>query len=239
VTTLAHISDLHVGKTPQEWKVFERWLDRLEEETFDALVISGDLVHTPDDDVALRRVADRLEAYDRPSVVVPGNHDVLIPGENRVFERYFGEFPRVQRYAGVDFALFDSHGGLPVAERTPIDRDTFARQGAYADGRIGEEQFAAVTAQLGSTDHRVAVVHHFLFWEPNRFDLQPLQDTDALLDWCDDHDVRHVFVGHLHTPAAPKTVRGVTRHRVGRSTKEPFTGALVDLTDGAVQRIQI
>lgn len=239
MTTIAHISDLHAGKTPSEWRAFELWLEHLSDETFDVLVISGDLVHTPDDDVELRRVAERLDRFDRPSVVVPGNHDVLIPGENQVFARHFGTFPRVQKHADVEFALFDSYGGLPVTERNSVDEATFARLGHYSDGRIGEEQFAVMTEQLGEADHRVAVVHHFLFWQPNRYDLQPLRDTARLLQWCSAHDVGHVFAGHLHTPAEPRTVDGVTRHRVGRSTKSPWAGAIVDLDESHERRIQL
>lgn len=239
MTTVAHISDLHVGKTSQEWRVFERWLELLGGEPFDVLVISGDLVHVPDDDVALRRVGDRLDAFGRPYVVVPGNHDVLVPGQNEVFERHFGTFPRVERHAGTDFALFDSHGGLPVADRSPIDRALFSRLGHYSDGRIDREQFDLLATQIGSAEHRVAVVHHFLYHEPNRYDLQPLQNTDDLLEWCVGHEVGHLFVGHLHTPTEPRTERGVTRHRVGRSTKPPFAGALVDLGSGDVRQLRL
>lgn len=234
---IAHISDPHVGKSDAEFARFEKWLRLLESRPFDVLAVSGDLVDRADE-TSLRWVRDRLDSFSRPSVVVPGNHDVLVPGHDELFCRYFGAFPRVERHADVTFALFDSFNRLPVERRNDTDLEMKARTGFYADGEVGAAQLDAVSDALSEDDVvRVAVVHHFLFEEPNKYDLRPLQDAEAFLRWCDEHRVSYALVGHLHRPALPKVVGGLTRTRPGRCTKAPFQGALIDTTTGEIEDI--
>lgn len=228
---IVHLSDLHVGKSDEEWPATVALCAHARRLAPDAVVVSGDLIDPPDDDGLLRDVHGALESIGVPYVVVPGNHDVRLPGANMVFERYFGEFPRIERIGGATFLLFDSFGGLPVGERNDDDVDCFRNTGCWGDGRIPRSQFEAMERNLRDDDDvRLAVVHHHLEPSPDE-KVNPLQNAAELGAWCAKHRVTHVFVGHWHETAAPAEVHGVTRLRIGRSTKAPYPFGVLDLDD--------
>ncbi|MFP4597454.1 MAG: metallophosphoesterase family protein [Persicimonas sp.] len=133
---LAHISDFHLGKPsgddlPRD-QALERWLECFAGEGVDVLAVTGDLVEEPGD---RRRLADTKRLLDEapfPYVCIPGNHDIAEPGEPGPFEELFGDFPRVERLGDLDLVLFDSMKGLPVADRSPKERQNASSIGFYS-----------------------------------------------------------------------------------------------------------
>lgn len=225
------LSDLHV-EDDATFAAFESGLAAVLREDADVVVVAGDLVERPDDEAWLARVHRALEQSGVPYLAVSGNHDVRIPGEDAVFRRHFGALPRVERVAGLTWLLFDSFGALPVEERDPAEHELFATQGHYGDGRVGEAQLAQMAALLRDDDGpRVAIVHHHLEDEPDA-KVRPMLDADRFVEWCATHRVALVFVGHLHRTAPPSTRAGLTRLRVGKSTRAPYPAAIVDLAAG-------
>ena len=95
----------------------------------------------------------------------------------------------------------------------------------------------AAAAQLTPTDtHRLAVLHHHLGESPNT-KVNPLRNAAEFGAFCVKHDITHAFVGHWHEPVDACEIHGVTRLRVGRSTKPPFTIGLLDLGDRTFTRL--
>lgn len=221
VTRLGHLSDLHFGKPLEDdssWteeEIFERWLDRLREASIDVLCITGDIVERPGDRKWLDAANKALMDYPVPSLVIPGNHDLLSPGGTNPFEEDFGVYPRETAIGDVKFVLLDSMKGIPADERTDLERREAAKNhGAYSRGKVGLQQrmlgeglFADVTA--GS---RVLLVHHHLasppvgdMQLPNDEDpaaphglMGPLEDAERTLDWARDLDVDLILHGHKH-----------------------------------------
>ena len=121
---LGHLSDFHLGKPLAGATVPEvvgRWLADFEAAGVDAIVFSGDLVEIPDRRAPMLWMRRMLDASGIPWVTVPGNHDVRDPGRGPFYE-LFGDYPRLERHAGVAFLLLDSMAGLPADERNPFER---------------------------------------------------------------------------------------------------------------------
>ena len=216
---VAHLSDLHIG---QPWApafkpqvVFRLWLERLKAAQVDVVVVSGDVIERPGDRHGLQLGRGMLDECGLPWVVVPGNHDIYRPGHPDVFNEVFGEYPRVEVHAGVEFILFDSMAGLPLEERDVAER-LYGDYVCYPEGRVGAAQYAAVEAMLApaGTYPRAVVLHHHVMRQ--HADLMPgvpkgmgvtedavgtmktLLDADALVAWALRHRVRVVYHGHKH-----------------------------------------
>lgn len=227
---IGHLSDLHYGKTPGTSSTFRCALQRVIDYGLDVLVISGDLVQVPDDHDQLSAVKQVLDGCGVPYVTVSGNHDVRTPGEAGAFASYFGYLPRIERIAGATFLLFDSFNDLPVAERGPEDFDETWE--CWGDGEVKQQQLDQMASLLRPADElRLAVVHHHLDDEPHPH-VNPLRNSGLFVDWCRDHGVYAVFVGHLHRTAEPCDLDGLLRLRVGRTTKAPCPAAVLDLAAG-------
>lgn len=233
---LIHISDLHVGKTDAEWGVLEKLLDHIVTLRPQGIIVSGDLIEDPHDHELQREVRFLFERIGLPFVAVPGNHDVANPGEPDVFEAEYGPTVRLDFLGGANVLLFDSFDGLTVDERTAADRDCFEATGCWGDGRVSADQFQLFEHRFAN-QHRhqpgelhLAVVHHHLEPTPDE-QVNALHNAAEFCAWCVRHDVRHVFVGHLHRTAESTNIDGVMRHRIGRSTKPPYPFGVFDLDE--------
>ncbi len=235
-TRIGHLSDLHFGKPVDGGSAparLERWLEAFEKAGVDVVVLSGDLVEQPGDRVGMLRVRHLLERAGMPRVVVPGNHDVGRPGGDGAFYELFGDYPRVERQAGVEFVLLDSLAGPPIEERSPFERLDIQRSGALSTGRVGDRQLRRAAGQLTADAAlpRVLVVHHHLraadevpgdapasSAPPDL--MVPCLDADRLLDWAARHDVDLAFHGHQHAHWPPYTHEARTAVRYsGSSTR--------------------
>lgn len=247
---LGHISDVHQGKPPKHEapvpEVVETWLTDFEKAGVDVVVVSGDLVERPGDRVGMLRMRHLLEQSGLPWVVVPGNHDIARPRAGDAFYELFGEYPRIERHAGVAFVLFDSMAADAHRERTPYERLDAGRSGVLSKGRVGEPQIRRVTGMLTDADRpRVMVVHHHLREQEAILEdppagappalMVPCLDADRLLDWAARHGIRTAFHGHRHAHWPPYVARErVAVFNSGSATrgKPVRRGRLVDVVPG-------
>ncbi len=231
---IAHFSDIHLGKItspPHAW-VFKTWLNLAQILDIDVFVVSGDLVHEPND----IKHFDLFEKMmgERDVLVVPGNHDVLNPHDAQIFTDRFGEFPRSETRQGVEFLLFDSHAGLTLDEREADELERYHEGRSLKHGRITPDQ-----VQLFSTPkaaQRIAVLHH----HPERHvhdGMMPLKNTDEFLDWCVASDVSAVLYGHVHDPHPVWDERGVMMLRGSASGKLPSMIRLIDFPENGAIKI--
>lgn len=149
----------------------------------DAIAITGDIVH---DEAAGYGAIDLLFGQsDSPVLLVPGNHDV--PDE---LERRLGHGP---------FRVGGTHRF--GAWRVVLLGSWFA-ESANGEGRLGDDQLAALETTLGEepATHALVLVHHPpILMDAAGMDALRLADGDALMRTIERHpQVRGLAWGHAH-----------------------------------------
>lgn len=191
MTTLAHLSDLHFGTEDQD--VVRGLLEDLARVRPLAVVVSGDLTQRARsrEFIACRRFLDRLPA---PSLVVPGNHDVV--PLHRPLERLLTPFAGYREHIALDL---EPSLTLP---RVALQGICTPRALAITSGRVSSEQLARLRARLEPLQHetKVLVAHHpFLMptWGRHHGTIGGVQ---AALSALDRSGVDLLLAGHLHVP---------------------------------------
>jgi Icc protein len=152
IRTLAHISDLHLGKGPDTERSALAIRDALLAAQIDHVVVTGDLTHRGRvNELALFwRIFAPLAARDRITVV-PGNHDRL--GDDVADTIQAGARVAVTETPGLHLVRFDSTG--------PHNRAWLAGHGAMSD-----EDVSAISDAVGRAAPAALVVvllhHHVL-----------------------------------------------------------------------------
>jgi 3',5'-cyclic AMP phosphodiesterase CpdA len=149
--TIAHLSDLHFGRTDPE--VLEPLLQAVASVDPDVVAVSGDLTQRARESqfIQARAFLDRLPS---PQIVIPGNHDVPL-------------YDVVRRFAA-PLARFRRH---VTTEREPFYQDdeiaivgiSTARSLTFKGGRINVEQVESIASRFSQLDPsvvRVVVTHH-------------------------------------------------------------------------------
>lgn len=194
--TLVHLSDLHFGRTDDA--VLEPLLAAVARAKPDVVVVSGDLTQRARgrEFAQARAFLDRLP---RPQVVVPGNHDVPL---YRLWERFLSPFGKYRRLIGSD--LEPSF----VDDEIAVIGVNTARSLTFKNGRINEEQMAAIRRRLDPLAEsvlKVVVTHH-------PFDLPERPGDDGLvgraraaMEVFSRCGVDLLLAGHFHTSEAGAT----------------------------------
>lgn len=234
-TRVVHLSDLHIGKgrDPDEKRVFHRILEVVEDLEVDVIVVSGDLVHFPDDVVSLEWVRECLEETGRPWVVIPGNHDIESPDHPEEFAHSYGDYPRFERHAGLGFALFDSFCGLPLEERDDDELESLEIEGYLSHGDVPGSQYEVLAPQI--EEPWIAVVHHHVRPEPEDADtpsMRPLRNYESFISWCSSFGASAVLHGHKHDYARVRIDRDLPVFRGGATAKLPTVFRVIDFDDG-------
>jgi 3',5'-cyclic AMP phosphodiesterase CpdA len=197
VRRILHLSDVHFGPLHQEDR--RRGVERLvAERRPNLLVVSGDLTQRAKPR-QFRAARAWLDAFDVPTLAVPGNHDVPM---YRFWERF-----------GAPFGAWHEHFGREL-EPTWADEELFvvgvnsAFNWTIENGRLTaarlrelERQFAAAAA--GTC--RVAVVHHELVVAPGFAPRRALRNARAGVESLARAGVELVLSGHLHQAWAGST----------------------------------
>jgi len=196
--TLAHISDLHFGRTDPA--VIEPLLRRLAEVGPQLVAVSGDLTQRAraGQFEEARTFLDRLPA---PRLVVPGNHDVPL---YRVWERFLSPLGKYKRYIAAD--LEPSF----VDDEIAVLGVNTARSLTFKGGRINEAQIESLRERLQALPEaltKVIVTHH-------PFDIPDEPDNDELVGRADkamkafaDCGVDVLLSGHFHASRTGETSR--------------------------------
>ena len=196
---LVQISDLHCyadDDATLEWsdipvypnRSFIRVLDHLKNKTgsFDALVISGDLVQE-ETAASYQRIAEILRGFPTPVYVLPGNHDISELMQSKL----------VDQDDNIHFHLRQSFGNWHS-----LFLDT--NKPRCPDGHIDAKQFMRIEAQLDAMDadeHAMLFMHHHPLpigspW----MDSQGLQQTEPFWQMISRHpQVSGIAFGHIHS----------------------------------------
>lgn len=149
--TVAHISDLHFGRTDPT--VVENLRRAITAARPDLVAISGDLTQR-----ARSREFEQARAFlktlPQPQVVVPGNHDVPL---YNVLARSLWPLARYRRYIGDETSASYSDNEIAV-----LGINT-ARALAFKNGRINRQQVIEACEcfrPLGKQIIRIVVTHH-------------------------------------------------------------------------------
>lgn len=195
---LAHVSDLHLGATPQALDRARRVLDHILTLPTrpDALLVTGDLAdHAAPDEYA--QAAELLaRAGDLPVLVCPGNHDdraalraglplpYALPAEA-------ADAPVNGLHVASGLAVCTVDSSVPGQDSGALSADTLA-QAASALARLAPD-----TPAVLAFHHPPAPVGHPL---PDSIGLA---EPDRLAAWLHDRpQVIALLTGHAHTPAA-------------------------------------
>ena len=202
-TTLMVVSDPHLSATAHgTLKMYHRAKQRFQMAVadahrldVDAFVVAGDLTKAGTDrERALAR--DLLGIAPRPTVTVPGNHDVTPAGETG-FD------------SGEEFATWQGASSYPQSH--PLDSlvvrafDTTAP--AARSGRVGSETLQTLDGERIAAP-QIAVMHHPLAAVPRPFRSElaavdyRVENPASTADVLADSGIELVLTGHLHWPYA-------------------------------------
>lgn len=194
--TLVHLSDLHFGKVDHSLLAPLREL--VHALAPDVVVVSGDLTQRARSE-QFEEARAWLDTLPGPQIIVPGNHDISL---YNVFRRFLQPLARYKRY------ITDDLDPIYVDQEIAVLGVNTARSLTFKDGRVNEEQVAAIRTQLAGLSHelvRIIVTHH-------PFDLPATNDDDDLVDRAPmamrafaDCGVDVLLSGHMHTSHAGNT----------------------------------
>jgi 3',5'-cyclic AMP phosphodiesterase CpdA len=203
---VAHISDLHFGRTDQH--VVATLIRQMRDLVPDIVVVSGDLTQRARS-WQFQEARRFLDALNRPAIIVPGNHDV--PLEN-LFARFVRPFAKYRKYITEDLAPTFRDEELAV-----VGINT-ARSFTKASGRISDRQIEDALQLFCSVNPNVLkiVVTHHPFDIPesiaDRYLLRRAEQAIAALATC---QADLYLAGHSHVPFAGLSER---RYTVGHHT---------------------
>ncbi len=187
---ILQVSDIHFGR-PHRSEVSAALLELIESRAPDVVVIAGDLTQRakPREFEQARRWVD---AIGRPSVAVPGNHDVPM---YRFWERLFSPFGAYRRHFDTDLEpTFENEELFVVGINSAFNW-------TIKDGRVSRRQLRRVEGVLASAPRgktRIATVHHELIPAPRFGSQKVLSNARPLVEILAAGGVELVLSGHLH-----------------------------------------
>jgi 3',5'-cyclic AMP phosphodiesterase CpdA len=194
--TLAHLSDLHFGRTDPA--LIEPLVATIDAVRPDVVVVSGDLTQRARA-AEFREARAFLDRLAKPQVVVPGNHDVPL---YRVWERFFSPFGKYKRFLSEDLEPSFSDAEIAV-----IGINT-ARSLTFKDGRINEEQMAAIQRRLDPLPEavtKIVVTHHPFDLPDQSGDVDLVGRATKAMEVFSRCGVDLLLAGHTHMSEAGDT----------------------------------
>lgn len=209
MTCLAHISDLHFGRT--QAKLIDALQQCFQAIHPDLIIISGDVTQNAKHR-EFRQARQFLQSLEQPYFIVPGNHD--ISGIN-LPERFFQPWRKWQRYISPHKEPI-----LHQAAFTIVGVNTVRRANLHPDwsrGHINAQQTAhlqQVFAHAKAQALRIVVAHH-PFWLPQALQKRGLVGRrDQALQVLQNSDVDLVLGGHVHVAFA-RSLKGILVSHAG------------------------
>ncbi|AWN46903.1 metallophosphoesterase [Methylobacterium terrae] len=190
---IAHISDLHFGRTDPA--VVEGLVAELNRDHPDLIIISGDFTMRA-------RTREWLEAkafLDRlphPWIAVPGNHDI---SPFRLWQRFFHPFRRYRRYVAPETEPAFQDEEIAVICLNTVR--TWAPETDWSQGKITHGQIKRTEAKLDALPpglFRIVVGHHPFMPPPWDEEARLVGRADEALDAFQRHGVGLTLAGHLH-----------------------------------------
>ncbi len=191
MTRIAHISDIHFGRIKHP-SIVQALIDDINDAEADLVVVSGDLTQRAFGH-QFRAARRMLDAFDAPTLVVPGNHDVF-PWW-RILSRLFDPLRRYRKLIQPNLAPRWKGDGVIVQGINS------AFGWSIQGGRITDLELQQIEDGFTDAlkdDFRVLVVHHHLA------ELEELGDHDLSRGAQKAFDTAHaagvglILCGHLH-----------------------------------------
>ncbi|HYC03260.1 MAG TPA: metallophosphoesterase [Azospirillaceae bacterium] len=188
---LAHISDLHFGRTDPA--VVRALHADISEHMPSLVVVSGDLTQRAKVD-QFKAAREFLDTLPVPYLVVPGNHDIPVYD---VVRRFTDPFARYRRHISEKLDQFRYLDGLAVlglntARAYILD---------FAEGRVNRRQMTMVQECLGDlpdTVFKVVFTHHPFLPPPDVPGERLVGRAREALTWLEKAGVDLLLAGHLH-----------------------------------------
>lgn len=191
--TIAHISDLHFGRTDPT--VVDGLLAELAASRLDLVVVSGDFTQGARTH-EFRQAQAFLARLPAPWIAVPGNHDI---SPYHLVQRFFDPFRRYRRYIAAETEPVWHDDEIAVIGLNSARR--MAMELNWANGRFGRSQIARLGERLGSLPRhlfRIVVAHHPLLPPPGAPEMRVAGRAEEMLACCRSLDVGLALAGHLH-----------------------------------------
>ncbi|WP_411902142.1 metallophosphoesterase family protein [Methylorubrum thiocyanatum] len=190
---IAHISDLHFGRT--DTAVVDALAAELNRDPPDLIVASGDFTMRArrKEYVEARAFLDGLTA---PWIAVPGNHDIAY---FKLFTRFFHPFGRYRRFIARDTEPTFLDDEIAVVCLNTVR--TWAPATDWSQGKITRAQIARTEERLAALpEHvfRIVVGHHPFMPPPWDAEARLVGRADEALDAFRRHGVGLTLAGHLH-----------------------------------------
>ena len=188
---IAHISDVHFGRIAHEG-IVDALVDEVNGSSVDLVAVSGDLTQRARPS-QFQAAEAMLTAFQVPTLVVPGNHDVYAWWYP--VRRLFRPLGRYRRHISDDMTPTFERDGLAVLGINSAHGRTIK------GGRVGRSARQAVHRFFGDRPEdvfKVLVVHHHLTRIQALAPHDVARKAEQTLDVATQVGVDLVLCGHLH-----------------------------------------
>ena len=202
--TIVHLSDLHFGALDDA--VVEPLLRAVRDAAPDLVAVSGDLTQRARRG-QFTQARDFLERLDRPTLVVPGNHDVPLYD---VAARFTDPLRRYRRYITANLTPGYRDDEIAVVGVNSARALAFR----YGRGRISSEQALRATALLNLAPKgvtRILVTHHPFDLPAGHHEHHLIGGASVAMRWLASAGVDLFLAGHLHVSHVGRTAE---RYRI-------------------------
>lgn len=183
---IAHISDLHFGRTDEE--LLNPLLEAVNAAKPDLVAVTGDFTQRArrHQYEAARAFLDRLEA---PWMAVPGNHDISL--EN-LWRRFMRPFRRYRRYISDSLCPVHLSDGLVVVGLNTVDRFRWQR------GKVRWYQMRTACRTFAENEGFKLVLAHHPFEQDPDVEKSLMRDAESAIEQLSECGAHLVLTGHLH-----------------------------------------
>ena len=193
--TIAHISDVHFGTTTPS--IVDALVRELNDRKPDLIVLSGDLTQRARAS-QYKQAAEMLARFERPYIVVPGNHDVPLWD---VIMRFAAPLANYTKYITKDLRPVYRDEEMIVAGINSARSFSFTLDGFWKDGRISEEQLLDLELRFKDLPKemlKIVVTHHPFIPPPGERLHGIVHGATRALNTFAKCGVDVVLAGHLH-----------------------------------------